>query len=195
VGAVIQDFTHDRRGAVLTASEEVGSSTYDSSFGYGPDGSLTSVTYPSGRELVLTPDFAGRPTSISSTPPGGGSAVTVLADADYLPSGPAERLELGPAAGRVTETLGYDWQYRRTGQTDVGPGATSLIDLSYGYIASVPGFRKLGSWSWHRHILILKPGTEAGCHSCRRIRTTPRNYMHGDTKCGRGMRQQANLDQ
>jgi len=130
---VIQDCTHDRRGAVLTASEEVGISTYDSTYGYGPDGSLTSVIYPSGRKLILTPDFAGRPTNITSTPPGGGSAVTVLADAEYLPSGPAEQLELGPAAGRVTETLGYDWQYRRTGQADVGPGSTSLIDLSYGY--------------------------------------------------------------
>jgi RHS repeat-associated protein len=41
--------------------------------------------------------------------------------------------DLGPATGRVVETLGHDWQYRRTTQTVEGPGPTTLLDLTYGY--------------------------------------------------------------
>jgi len=59
--------------------------------------------------------------------------VTVLADAAYLPQGPAETLQLGPPAGRVSETLAHDWQYRRTAQSVAGPGSSTLLDLAYGY--------------------------------------------------------------
>ena len=93
------------------------------------------MTYPSGRELTFVTDFGGRPTSITAVPPGGGAPVTVATGLEYLPFGPAEHLELGPAAGRVVEDRVHDWQYRRTGQTAVGPGATGLLDLEYDYDA------------------------------------------------------------
>jgi len=133
---VIQTFTHTRRGQVLTADQQIGGSTRHTAYTYTLDGAPDTITYPSGRVLTNTPDFAGRPTAITATPPGGGTPVTVLADAAYLPQGPAETLQLGPAAGRVSETLAHDWQYRRTAQSVVGPGSSTLLDLAYGYDAA-----------------------------------------------------------
>jgi YD repeat-containing protein len=69
-------------------------------------------------------------------PPGGGSPMIVADNLEYLPFGPASHLELGPVAGRVVEERGHDWQYRRTGQTAVGPGSTGLLDLEYDYDAA-----------------------------------------------------------
>ena len=114
-------FPARRRGAVLTSSQEIAGSTFDSAFTYTVDGELETITYPSGRVITYTYDANHHPTGITATPPGGGSSVTVVADVDYLPAGPPERLELGPATGRVIETLGHDWQYRRTTQMVEGP--------------------------------------------------------------------------
>ncbi len=128
---VVETFGHNRRGQVVTATVSVGLDSYpQAAYVYGHDGELEKVTYPSGRVVTYTPDFAGRPKTITTIPPGGGTAVTVLADATYLPAGPPSTLALGPG-GSIAETLGHDWQYRRTMQT-VG----SWIGLSYGYDAA-----------------------------------------------------------
>ncbi len=125
---VVETFGHNRRGQVVTATVSVGLDSYpQAAYVYGHDGELEKVTYPSGRVVTYTPDFAGRPKTITSTPPGGGAAVTVLADATYLPAGPPSTLALGPG-GSIAETLGHDWQYRRTTQT-VG----SWVNLDYSY--------------------------------------------------------------
>ncbi len=131
-GGVVQTFTHDRRGLVLSSTLEVDGQTHTTSYQYDADGALEQVTYPSERVVTFTPDFAGRPTAITATPMGG-SAVTVLADATYLPSGPPVTLDLGTIDGRVTETLGHDWQYRRTAQAVTAPGPTTYVNLGYGY--------------------------------------------------------------
>ena len=123
----------DRRGAILTATQEADAVVHETTYEYTLDGHRASVTLPSGRTLTYSVDFAGRPTAITATPPGGGAAVPVVADVDYLPGGPPTVLKLGPATGRVTESLDHDWQYRCTGQTVTAPGATTHLDLTYGY--------------------------------------------------------------
>jgi RHS repeat-associated protein len=133
---VEQNFTHSRRGLVLTARQTVDGTTHETRYSYDLDGQLERVTYPSGREVTFETDYAGRPNTITSVPPGGGSPVVVADNLEYLPFGPASHLELGPVAGRVIEERGHDWQYRRSAQTAVGPGATGLLDLEYDYDAA-----------------------------------------------------------
>ncbi len=130
---VVQVNTYDRRGQVLTSSLQVDATTYDTSYEYTLDGRLAAVDYPSGRRLEYTVDFAGRPTAIQSTAPGGGASVVLLSDAAYLPSGPPTTLERAPATGQLTEQRGYDWQYRQTGQALGGSLAGTLLDLERTY--------------------------------------------------------------
>jgi len=131
--AAVQTFTHSRRGLVLTATQEVDSTSHETEYSYDLDGQLESVTSPSGRTMDYLRDFAGRPTAITSTAPGGGATVTVAENLEYLPFGPARSLELGPPAGRLIETRGHDWHYRRTSQqlADVAP--TTILNLDYDY--------------------------------------------------------------
>ena len=130
---VVQTFTHSRRGLILTATQNIGGDISDTAYQYDFDGRLESVIYPSGRSVDSILDFAGRPTVISSVPPGGGAPVTVAGNLEYLPFGPPTHLELGPPGGRLVETRDYDWHYRRTAQNVVDLTPTTLLDLDYGY--------------------------------------------------------------
>jgi YD repeat-containing protein len=133
---VVQTFSHSRRGLVLTATQQVAGGAHETSYTYDLDGQLESVTYPSGRTVSFDRDFAGRPTAISSTPPGGGVPVIVAENLEYLPFGPASSLELGPVTGRIVETREHDWHYRRTAQQLVDALPTTLLDLEYDYDAA-----------------------------------------------------------
>jgi len=130
---VVQTFTHSRRGLILTASQDLGGDVRETSYEYDLDGQLELVSYPSGRTVTFARDFAGRATAISSTAPGGGAAVTVAENLEYLPFGPASHLELGPPTGRVTEIREHDWHYRRTSQEVADATPTSLLNIDYDY--------------------------------------------------------------
>jgi len=106
---------------------------HETTYEYDLDGALVAVDYPSGRRVEYTVDFAARPTEIRSTAPGSGTTVTILAGAEYLPSGPATTLERGPTAGLLTEQHGRDWQYRSTGQSLGGTLSGALLDLTRTY--------------------------------------------------------------
>jgi RHS repeat-associated protein len=133
---VTQAFTHSRRGLVLTASQELVGAIHETSYTYDLDGQIESVIYPSGRAVSFARDFAGRPTAIHSVAPGAGAPVTIADYLVYLPFGPASHLELGPLAGRLTETRKHDWHYRRTAQQLADALPTMLLDLEYGYDAA-----------------------------------------------------------
>jgi YD repeat-containing protein len=75
---VIQTFTHSRRGLVLTATQEVAGIAHETAYAYDLDGQVESAVYPSGRTVSFVRDFAGRPTAIASTAPGGGAPVTIV---------------------------------------------------------------------------------------------------------------------
>jgi len=130
---VVQTFAHSRRGLILTATQDIGGDVHDTAYQYNLDGRLQSVVYPSGRTVDYVLDFIGRPTAISSVPPGGGAPITVAENLEYLPFGPPTHLELGPPGGQLVETRDYDWHYRRTAQDVADATPTTLLDLDYAY--------------------------------------------------------------
>jgi len=130
---VVQTFTHSRRGLILAASQDIGGDVATTAYQYDLDGRLESVVFPSGRTVSYARDFAGRGTAITSTPPGGGTPVTVAENLAYLPFGPPTHLELGPPDGELVETRGYDWHYRRTAQDVADLTPMTLLDLDYDY--------------------------------------------------------------
>jgi RHS repeat-associated protein len=132
---VVQTYEHDRRGAVTVATLKAGTSAqvHTTEYTYNQDGALEKIEYPSGRIVTHTPDFAGRPESITTTP-FGGSTSPVVSNIDYLPGGPVESMVLGPeGSAAITESRGHDWQYRRTGHVLTDALATNVMDLTLDY--------------------------------------------------------------
>ncbi|RLA04188.1 MAG: hypothetical protein DRQ45_01375 [Gammaproteobacteria bacterium] len=130
---VTETFTYDRRGAVLMVSSNREGTIYDTDYTYTLDGALDTITYPSGRVADYAHDFAGRPTGISVKAPGAGTFEPVASNIGYLPYGPAEHLEYGPAGTLLTEDRDFDWHYRRTHQRVVDNLSATRLDLDMGY--------------------------------------------------------------
>jgi RHS repeat-associated protein len=93
-------YNYDRRGLLTTVAD----SDLTTAFSYDADGNRSNVTYPSGRLVQYTFDFAGRPlTAFDGTP--------LVSSASYLPFGPATSIAYGNG---TTKTMQYDARYRVT---------------------------------------------------------------------------------
>src|SRR5207302_2050965 len=70
---------------------------------YDSDGNRSSMTYPSGRIVTYSYDFAGRPLTAAA------GATSFVSSATYLPFGPATQMVFGNG---TTKTMTYDNRYR-----------------------------------------------------------------------------------
>lgn len=129
-------FTHDRRGLEVRKLQTVDNPVITSSV-FDEDGDMTTLVYPSGREITYAYDFAGRPISVAGTGPGELVPLPYISGVAYEPFGPERSANL---LGGVTETRNWDQRYRMTGQSVVAPGA--VMSLSRGYTHTARGFRE-----------------------------------------------------
>jgi len=107
-------FKYDPQGRVVEAVQAVyaaagaNSSTIVSTTRYGYTlGRLTSITYPSGRKLVLG-YTDGELTSLSLVPDANGTAAPLLTDIRWEPFGPASSWNWAMASGAVAHERFYD---------------------------------------------------------------------------------------
>ncbi len=117
---------YDRRGLVKSERKTIGSATYDTAFGYDPNGNRTKIVYPSGRVVTYTFDHADRPYSAVS------GATAIVSSASYMPFGPLRQLVFGNG---TTQTMAYDSRYRISRNLLAGPAGT-LADYEYGHDAA-----------------------------------------------------------
>ncbi|MBV8200399.1 MAG: hypothetical protein JOZ15_07215 [Acidobacteria bacterium] len=80
------------------------------------------MTYPSGRQVATTFDFADRPYSAVA------GTTTYVASASYLPFGPEAQLVFGNG---TTQTRSYDLRYRPLENRLAGSAGT-IADYLYG---------------------------------------------------------------
>ena len=116
-------YEYERRGFLARESKTVGSSTYVTSFGYDSDGNRSSMTYPSGRVVSMTFDYAGRPLSMVA------GDVSLVTSAAYLPFGPMTEITYGNGTVR---SMSYDQRYQPVTNTLTGPGG-AIAAYSYGH--------------------------------------------------------------
>jgi hypothetical protein len=125
-----------RTGASQRATNSV---TKTFSYGYNYDGSLASLTYPSGRQITYLPGGAGRPLNAVDS----GSGINYVTAAHYAPSGALSALQNGAS---LSSTFLYNsrlqpcWIYATTGTplpTNTlcsGTAATgNVLDLKYNF--------------------------------------------------------------
>jgi RHS repeat-associated protein len=115
-------YAYERRGLLKSENRTILGSAYGTAYQYDANANRSGMTYPSGRQVGYTFDFADRPYSAAA------GTTTYVAAASYLPFGPEARLVFGNG---TTQARSYDLRYRPVeNRLD---GSTALIaDYLYG---------------------------------------------------------------
>jgi YD repeat-containing protein len=94
-----QSFVYDARGNVISNTRVMklgaANTSFTTAYSYDAADNLISVTYPSGRVVTYTRNNLGQIATVSTTPPGGGTAVVVANDITYMPFGALKTLSFG----------------------------------------------------------------------------------------------------
>lgn len=120
-------YAYERRGLLRSEARSILGSSYTQSYSYDADGNRNRLTYPSGRIVNYTFDYAGRPFSVTS------GTTTFISSATYEPFGPMKQLVYGNG---TTKTFTWDSRYRPSRNMLTGPIGT-IAD--YGYSADNVG--------------------------------------------------------
>ena len=115
-------YAYERRGLLKSEARSILGSAYGTAYQYDANGNRSGMTYPSGRQVNYTFDFADRPYSAAA----GGT--TYVASASYLPFGPEAQLLFGNG---TTQTRSYDLRYRPV-ENRLDGSAAPLADYLYG---------------------------------------------------------------
>ncbi|HXO42330.1 MAG TPA: carboxypeptidase regulatory-like domain-containing protein, partial [Thermoanaerobaculia bacterium] len=115
-------YTYERRGLLKSEARTILGSAYGTAIQYDANGNRNGMTYPSGRQVAYTFDFADRPFSAAS------GTTTYVASASYLPFGPEAQLAFGNG---TTQTRRYDLRYRPV-ENRLDGSAAPIVDYLYG---------------------------------------------------------------
>ncbi|WP_316364685.1 RHS repeat-associated core domain-containing protein [Candidatus Thiodiazotropha sp. CDECU1] len=123
------DYVYDDAGRVTQVSETPAGATFslDTYYGYDAANYVTSVIYPSGREVTYSYNLNGEVTEVTAEV---NSTVTTLADSMvYMPFGPVESMDYGNG---LSEANTYDAGNRLLTR-EVTDGVTPVMDDTYTY--------------------------------------------------------------
>jgi RHS repeat-associated protein len=197
-------WSFDTMGRVAQEERTIGSVTKTLAYGYNLDGSLASVTYPSGRTVKYTPSAVGRPLSAVDT----GNSINYVTSATYAPQGALATAAFG---ANITFSAGYNnrlWPNDLKGKTSstffelqpsyysngnvhvVTNAATSARSETYGYdylnrITSAQSGATSGQYCWSQSFgydrygnltSMNNTGTGSGCWSLYSPSLSPNTY-------------------
>ena len=126
-GTGSQTYTYDVMGRVTQNSAVIGGTSYPVSYQYNYDGSVTSLTYPSGRVVQPAYDAIGRPASVAS------GTTTYVSGITYNPNFAASGMTLGNG---VAETLTQSPDRLQLQTVSYAAGGTTKFSESYTYNSS-----------------------------------------------------------
>lgn len=119
-------YDYDAFGRVVSETRTQGTLIFSIAYGYNDNSELTSITYPSGREISYVRNTVGQVVSITSTYDG---VSTILSnDISYLPYGPVTSMALGNGQNISNN---YDQLYRLTNSV-----AGTFFNRDYSYYAN-----------------------------------------------------------
>ncbi|PYU23414.1 MAG: hypothetical protein DMG32_16195 [Acidobacteria bacterium] len=127
-------WSYDAAGRVSAEARTIAGITKTISYAHNLDGSISTVTYPSGRQVAYTVSDAQRLTSAKDVASGTQYAI----QASYAPPGPLRSLIFGQVGGTggITESRSYNNRLQYTA-TQATSSAGTALNLSLGY--SLPG--------------------------------------------------------
>ena len=119
-------YLYDEQGRLVVEERKIGETSYAIDYAYNANSELTTLLYPSGRQIDYQRDASGRIVGVLSTYED--EALPLATGGSYLPFGPLNNLVLG---NNLTLANSFDQQYRPLSMT-----AGSLYDRSYQYQAT-----------------------------------------------------------
>jgi RHS repeat-associated protein len=134
-GAGQSAYSYDLLGRVVAEIHTVAGNSKTTTYTYNLDGSMSSITYPSGRHLTYTYSNAQRPLSVVDST----SGVSYASAAVYAPQGAISTVKFGVAGSflGITESNSYNHRLQVASQ-QASSSTGSALSLSYGYPAA-PG--------------------------------------------------------
>ncbi|MCG8636066.1 MAG: DUF6531 domain-containing protein [Desulfobacterales bacterium] len=114
-------YTYDSLGRVVSEAGTLSGSTYTTSYARDGTGSLTSLTYPSGRTVTYERDTSGSITRVTSTKEG--TTLVLAENITHQPFGPVDSLDYGNGK---TMASTFDQRYLPATLTSGG-----IIDNTY----------------------------------------------------------------
>ena len=121
-------YTYNALGLISRKAVTAGTSTSVIQYLYNAQGLLTTLVYPSGREVVYTYDAQGRVATIATRATASDTLQTLVDDVAYLPFGPARAYTYGNG---LSHEYAYDLDYR-VEAIQVG-GINPLLSRNYFY--------------------------------------------------------------
>jgi RHS repeat-associated protein len=114
-------YAYERRGLLKSEARSILGSAYGTAYQYDANGNRSGMTYPSGRQVAYSFDFADRPFSAAA------GTTTYVASASYLPFGPEAQLVFGNG---TTQTRRFDLRYRPV-ENRLDGSAAPIADYLY----------------------------------------------------------------
>jgi RHS repeat-associated protein len=124
--------SYEERGHITSETRVSGGHTLTTGYGYDANGLLTGITYPSGWSVSYARNGETQISLAQAKAVGAGSYTNVTSSITHQPFGPLKSMAFNNG---ITETVGYDLDYRMTGIADTA-GATSYQNLAYGLDAA-----------------------------------------------------------
>ena len=127
-------WSYNALGEIVAEQRTIAGVTKSVTYSHNVDGSLASVTYPSGRQIAFSYSNAQRTLSAIDTSTG----VKYASKAIYAPHGAPSSVVFGNTASYsgLTETDSYNNRLQLTGQVVTAAGGTTVLNLQYGFPAS-----------------------------------------------------------
>ncbi|CBL45672.1 RhsD protein [gamma proteobacterium HdN1] len=122
-------WAYDALGNITNDVRVQAGKTFQTTYSYNAAGQLTTLTYPSGRELSYSYDNQGRIRQLRSRTSATASWTTLANNVSYEPFGPVTGFTWGNG---LTETLSYDTHYQPEA-IKTSAGSTDVRSLQYGF--------------------------------------------------------------
>jgi RHS repeat-associated protein len=127
------EWAYDAMGRILIEQRTIGSVTKNIAYTYNLDGSVATLTYPSGRTITYTVSAAQRPLSAVDT----GDSINYVLSATYAPQGAVAGALLGESGsfGGITYAATYTNRLLPYTATATSSGGNAL-NLTFAYYAN-----------------------------------------------------------
>jgi RHS repeat-associated protein len=122
-------WAYDAMGRVLREHRTINSVTKDTTYTYNLDGSLATLTYPSGRLVTYAPSAVGRPLSAADTT----HSVTYVSGAQYAPQGALSSALFGQS-GAINYSASFDNRLRPS--LIYAHASADFLKLQFGFLGN-----------------------------------------------------------
>jgi len=124
-------WSFDKMGREATEQRTTNGQTKSTSYTYNPDGSIATLTYPSGRIITYAPNSASQPVSAVD----GANAINYVTSASYAPQGGLSSLTLGYTGSFAGIQINDTYNTRlQPNELKAWSTAGVAFDLTYGFV-------------------------------------------------------------